>query len=362
MQQLMEEVGGAHFRIGLWVPFAVDGSRASMPRTKSNEKAFAAKNYGKGKKAKSRKKWKNKKKRSQKLSAPVKPQMWLTLVWHMGLKIPWTWKTGPSTSSERHHLMDMLKTDEFPENTIFCGDAGFVGYEFWNAIRKKEHHFLMRVGANVRLLTGLGYVRHRDGIVCVWPNEAARLQQPPLVLRLIQVQNERGSMSLVTSVLSERKLSNAKVAQLYSMRWGIELQFRSFKQTFGRGQLHSRTSECSYVEMDWSLVGLWMIQLFAVKEQIKVDRPPDSSSVSVSLTIIQDAMDMCHDEVLNGRVLSRQLSEATKDEYVRTGSKSARYKPNKKDKPSATQPVLVKATDKQKQAVRELKKIPSLFP
>ena len=41
--------------------------------------------------------------------------------------------------------MDMLKTDEFPENTLFCGDAGFVGYEFWNAIRKNEHHFLMRV-------------------------------------------------------------------------------------------------------------------------------------------------------------------------------------------------------------------------
>ncbi len=161
---------------------------------------------------------------------------------------------------------------------------------------------------------------------------------------------------------AEKDDSEITARRMLEEATGIELQFRSFKQTFGRGQLHSRTSECSYVEMDWSLVGLWMIQLFAVKEQIKVDRPPDSSSVSVSLTIIQDAMDMCHDEVLNGRVLSRQLSEATKDEYVRTGSKSARYKPNKKDKPSATQPVLVKATDKQKQAVRELKKIPSLFP
>ena len=362
MQQLMEEVGGEHWRIGLWVVLAVDGSRASTPRTTSNEKAFAAKNYGKGKTAKSRQKWKNKKKRSRKLSAPVKPQMWLTLVWHMGLKMPWTWKTGPSNSSERHHLMDMLKTDKFPENTLFCGDAGFVGYEFWNAIRKKGHHFLVRVGANVRLLTDLGYVRQRDGIVCVWPNEAAHRKQPPLVLRLIQVQNERGTMSLVTSVLSERKLSNAKVAQLYSMRWGIELQFRSFKQTFGRGQLQSRTSECSYVEMDWSLVGLWTIQLFAVKEQIKVDRPPDGSSVSLSLAIIQNAMDMCHEDALNGRVLNRLLSEAVKDEYVRTGSKSARYKPNKKDKPSATQAILVKATAKQKQAVRELKKSHSLFP
>ena len=218
MHELREEVGDEHWRIGLWVALAVDGSRASTPRAKSNEQAFSAKNYGKGKKAKSRKKWKDKQKRSEKLSAPVKPQMWLTLKWHMGLKMPWTWKTGPSTSSAWHHLMELLKTEQFQENTLFCGDAGFVGYEFWNAILMNDHHFLMRVGANVRLLTDLGYVRQRDGIVCVWPNEAARRNQPPLVLRLIRIQNERGMMSLVTSVLSERKLSNAKVAQLYSMR------------------------------------------------------------------------------------------------------------------------------------------------
>jgi len=357
LQTLMEKVGEKHWRIGLWVVLAVDGSRADTPRTKSNEREFSAKNYGKGKKARSRKKWKNKKKRSKKLSAPVKPQMWITLLWHMGLNMPWTWKTGPSTSSERHHLMDLLKTEEFPEKTLFCGDAGFVGYEFWNAIVEAGHDFLVRVGANVRLLTDLDNVRHRDGIVCVWPDAAARRHQPPLVLRLIQVQNEQGTMSLVTSVLSARDLSNARVAQLYLMRWGIELQFRSLKQTFGRGQLHSRTAECSYVEMDWSLLGLWLIQLFAVKEQIKVARPPDGSSVSLSLAIIQNAMDLCHETALNGRTLCRELSEAVKDEYVRTSSKTARYKANKKDKPSATQPILLKATAAQRKAYLQLKQV-----
>jgi len=157
----------------------------------------------------------------------------------------------------------------------------------------------MRVGGNVRLLSDLGCVRGRDGIVCVWPDSAARRGQPPLVLRLTEVKNERGSMFLVTNVLSERKLSNAKVAQLYLMRWGIELQFRSFKQTFGRRQLHSRTAECSYVELSWSLVGLWMIQLFAVKEQIKVDWPPESSSVALSLAIIRETIDRRSEVALN---------------------------------------------------------------
>ena len=354
MHKLMEDAGGGHWRIGKWLPLAVDGSRADTPRTKSNEKAFSAKNYGKGSKAKSRRKWKNKKKRSKKLSAPVKPQIWLTLLWHMGLKMPWTWKTGPSTSSERHHLMELLKSEKFPENTLFCGDAGFVGYELWSSILDAGHHFLVRVGANIRLLTDLECVRNRDGIVCLWPDAAARKKQPPLVLRLIEIQNERGRMFLVTSVLSGRELSNRQAIKLYTLRWGIELQFRSFKQTFGRGQLRSHTAQCSLVEMDWSLVGLWMIQLFAVKEQIQVDRPPEGSSVSLSLTIIQNAMQMWNEEADSHRALSIQLSDAVKDNYERRSRKQARYRPNRKDKPSATRPKLVKAKPKQKQAYKML--------
>ena len=149
LQQLMEQVGDGYWRLGEFLVLAVDGSRVTVPRTKSNERAFAARNYGRGGKAKSRKKWKNKKRRSKKLSAPVKPQIWLTMIWHMGLKMPWCWRTGPSTSSERGHFLDLLKSCVFPQNTLFCADAGFVGYELWKGIIDAGHHFLIRVGGNV---------------------------------------------------------------------------------------------------------------------------------------------------------------------------------------------------------------------
>lgn len=110
--------------------------------------------------------------------------------------------------------------------------------------------------------------------------------------------------------------------------------------------------------MDWSLVGLWMIQLFAVKEQIQVDRPPEGSSVSLSLTIIQNAMQMWNEDADSRRTLSIQLSDAVKDNYERRSRKEARYRPNKKDKPSATRPKLAKATTKQKQAYKTLVQTP----
>jgi Transposase DDE domain len=347
---LMEQSAGTHWRIGKWLALAVDGSRATTPRTASNEQAFSAKNYGKGLRAKSKRKWKNKKRRSKKLSAPVKPQIWLTLLWHMGLKMPWCWKTGPSTACERHHLLEMLQTLVFPSHTIFCGDAGFVGYELWSAVLDRGHSFLIRVGANVRLLRNLGTVRQRNGLVYLWPNEAMRKKQPPLVLRILELQGPRGTIYLVTNVLSERELSLRQARQLYRLRWGVELQFRALKQTFGRGKLRSRSSANAVVELDWSLVGLWLIQLFAAKEQIKVDSPPEQSSVALALNVVQDAMRNWSNAIGAPRELARRLSQATKDTYARTSSKRARYRANYKDKPCATKPVVVLATRTQRQA------------
>jgi hypothetical protein len=354
LHQLMEKVGGGHWRIGRWLPLAVDGSRVSTPRTENNELAFSIKNYGHGRKAKRRSQWKNKRRRSKRISEPVRPQIWLTLVWHMGLKLPWCWRTGPSTASERSHLTDMLKTLDFPKDTLFCGDAGFIGYDFWQSILDGGQSFLIRVGANVRLLKNLGAARERAGLVYLWPDQAARKKQLPLVLRLLTFQGPRGKVYLVTNVLAERELSLAQAGQLYRLRWGVELQFRTLKQTFRRSKLRSRTPDNAVVELHWSLLGLSLVQLFAIKEQMQVDSPPAQSSVALALSAIQDAMRNWSREVADPKALAHRLRQATKDTYRRTRSKQARYRPDSKDKPCATQPIILQATPRQRQHYRAI--------
>ena len=145
LHNLMQEHGGKHWRVGLWLALAVDGSRVSVPRTEENESAFCAPNYGHGKTARKRKK-KSKGKRTsrkgKKKMQPVKPQIWLTLLWHMGLHMPWGWKTGPSYANERDHFRALLTEQKFPENTLFCADAGFTGYDLWQAMIDDGHSFL----------------------------------------------------------------------------------------------------------------------------------------------------------------------------------------------------------------------------
>jgi hypothetical protein len=353
LQQLMQEQGGTHWRVGLWLPIAVDGSRVSVPRTKSNEQAFCAPNFGESATAKYRRKkskGKAKQRQKKKKPQPVKPQIWITLLWHMALQMPWNWKLGPSYASERAHLREMIDTQKFPENTLFCADAGFTGYELWKAMIDKKHSFLIRVGANVTLLRKLGYVKERGDFVYCWPNEAARKKQPPLVLRLLSLKVGKCDMHLVTNVLDEKQLGAQEVIRLYRLRWGIELQFRTLKQTFGRRKLRSHTSERAFVELHWSLLGLWMIQLFAVKEQIEIGDVPEKCSVSLAIQVIRETFRRYLE--YSEQSFWEQLRRATKDSYKRKTSKKARYRPEYKDKPKADKPKVQVATKKHKALLR----------
>jgi hypothetical protein len=352
LHQLMEREGSAHFRFGRWVPIAVDGSRNSVPRTQANEAAFCSQTYGQSSKAKRRRK--KRKKKGQRLrvrrkkAEPQGPQIWTTLLWHMGLHMPWNWRTGPSTASERTHFRDMLAAEKYPENTLFCGDAGFVGYDLWQQIIAIGQHFLIRCGANVHLLKGLGYVRETNGIVYLWPNELARKSQPPLVLRLIRVTIGRTQASLVTNVLDAKLLSDQQALQLYRMRWGIELQFRTLKQTFGRRMLRSRTPDRALVELDWSLLGLWLIQLFAIKEQMELGKLPEHCSVGLAINIVREVFDRWWDKPPPGQDLASRLGNAVKDGYVRKKPKRGRYKPYSGSEPSCGSPIITKASRQQK--------------
>ena len=85
------------------------------------------------------------------------PQLWLTLLWHVGSSLPWAWRTGPSGASERDQLVAMVP--ELPAQALLVADAGLVGYALWQALLTAGHHFVLRVGANVRLLRQLGWTR-----------------------------------------------------------------------------------------------------------------------------------------------------------------------------------------------------------
>ena len=139
---------------------------------------------------------------------------------------------------------------------------------------------MIRVGANVRLLRKLGYVEEKNGLVYLWPDREAKRKQPPLVLRMVVARGHRHPVYLVTSVLDETTLSDSQVVKIYALRWGIELFYRHFKQTFERRKLRSHRAENAELEATWSLLGLWAMMLHAQVLLKEKEVPPKRISVA----------------------------------------------------------------------------------
>ena len=280
--------------------------------------------------------------------------MWLTLFWHVGTGLPWAWRTGPSDSSERQHLQEMLA--ELPENTLITADAGFMGYEFWRAVMEAGHSFVIRAGANVRLLKKLGYAREYDQTIYLWPKGVAKKELPPLVLRVVWVHDGKQAMCLVTNVRSKAHLSDRQIVDIYKARWGVELFFRTFKQTFGRHKLRSHAGKNAQLEIDWSLVGLWSVCLLAQRELVQAGEDPRQLSPVAAIKAIQQVMH--HYRIppdSPDETLWAMLRCALRDDYQRNSSKTARNYPRKKKRERIGVPTVTVASTLQIAAAHELK-------
>jgi hypothetical protein len=370
LQQRMAQLGSKCWCIDGWVPIAFDGSRSTAPRTQANETAFCADKYGQGKTARYRKKKSKglRRKRNEKHKAqPQEPQAWITLLWQMGLRLPWSWRLGPSNSSERAHVMDMLRTEAFPQNTLFCGDAGFVGYPLWACLLDRGRNFLVRVGANVKLLTEHAECTFekegKERFVLCWPKVVIRAKQPPLRLRLLQVRVGKTLVWMLTSVLEREKLSAKAMVRFYKFRWGIEVEFRGLKQTLDRAKLRSRNDRRLLAELDWSILAMGVAELFALKEQqtpqaskSRESPPPDPVKRSLAKTMraLRGCLRHLHETPARGKDLASLLRAAVTDSYHRKASKRARYRPPNPDKKPLGDPTLRPLERHEKQKLKEI--------
>ncbi len=233
LRMRMLELEGERGKIAGLTPFVVDGSQVGAPWTKANEKILGKQ----GRKPRGAK--------CQKKEAGLRPQLTLTLLWHMNLGLPWAWKHGGLSEGERTQFRELL--GQLPKASLIVADAGFVGYLLWQTILSGGRHFLFRVGANVELLQELvpGLEIQRDGErVWLWPLGQRQKGSPPLALRLIRVQKGKQAWYLVTSLLDPWDLTETEASKLYTRRWGVEGYFRTLKQTLEKSKMRSYTPTC----------------------------------------------------------------------------------------------------------------------
>ena len=177
-----------------FVPIGCDGTRLECPRTAELERRLGQ--AGKPGSA---------------------PAVWLTALVHLRLGVPWAWRWGKGTASERDHLRRLLSL--LPAAALLVADAGYVGYDLIRTLLGREVCFLIRLSCQATFYReGAGRPsRFRDGVVYYWPPSRKKGEggQPPLRLRLIRVRGRRykHDVWLATNVLDRGRLSVAQAGR-----------------------------------------------------------------------------------------------------------------------------------------------------
>jgi len=322
LRQQHHRVSGDSWRLFDWVPFAADGSRIEVPRTLLNEQALGR--VGRDK---------------------TGPQLSLTVLYHLISGLPWDWRIGAGTESERSHLRAMLSA--LPPEALLVMDAGFTGYALLREILAQGLSFVVRVGANITLLTKLMPEVERQGRF-VWLWSSTKRDQEPLKLRLIRVKKknrysrERQDVYLVTNVLESERLSDEAISNLYGLRWGVEVFYRSFKRTLDQHKMRSESPRQAREELHWAMTALLLLGLMGVAALSNRHIEPSRLSVASALRTVRRGMRTHQAWRYHGdiRIL---LGKAVKDSYQRRSRKNARDWPHKKNDPPPGAPKIREA-------------------
>lgn len=302
-----------------WVPFGVDGSRLSLPRTVSLERRFGC--GGKGGSA---------------------PQVWLTTLVHLPSGALWSWQVGRAKASERRHAHALMPT--LPEHSVLVADAGFVGYPLWQALAEAGHAFLIRLRSGIHLYADFEVsTDFAEGMVYLWPK--TRPRRKPLALRLIRLPGRRreSDVWLATNVLDSTRLSRSTASTLFRMRWEHEVFFRSYKCTLRQAKLCSRSVRQVTREVE---VALLTTQVFLAQAAWAVSRTGGGRGVSVAEGLRQIRRELR--DVLKGGLragyLKRLGQAAREDRPGRTSSKAHRQWPRKKRHRPPGAPKIIRLT------------------
>jgi Transposase DDE domain len=219
-----------------FVPLGCDGSRVECPRSRELERRLPV---------------------GAKHDSP--PMVWVTAFVHLSLGVPWSWRLGKGTASERGHLLRLLPT--LPPLALIVADAGYVGYELLLGLARAKRSFLIRLSSKAPLYTTeRGPVsKFREGLLYYWPQKMQEAERPPLLVRVLRIRGPKADVWLMTNVLDPEKLSRPSARTFYRWRWRNEGLFRSYKRTLGKVKLMSRTVVQVHRELEGSLLAVQLL-------------------------------------------------------------------------------------------------------
>jgi hypothetical protein len=316
-----------------FVPLGCDGTRLACPRTAELERHLGQ--AGKPQSA---------------------PMVWLTALVHLRLGVPWAWRWGKGTASERGHLLQLLPV--LPAAALVVADAGYVGYDVARTLIEHGVCFLIRMSSQATLYTAQAVRpdRFRAGEVYYGPGakQKGAASKPLLRLRLLRVRGKKkgNDVWLLTNVPSPR-LSVATAAQLYRWRWESEGLFRTYKRTLAKVKLHSRTVRLVHREAEGSLLATQLLLAQGALAMPRAGAARGAVACSPRKVLLAIREELQAKRRRRGPCFGQRLREAQREQRARQSAKAKRPWPQRKEHKPPKPPVLLTLSDAQKARISQ---------
>jgi len=284
------------------------------------------------------------------------PSIWVTALVHLRLGLPWAWRLGKGTASERGHLKHLVTV--LPAAALLVADAGYCGFDLAQRLQQKGVSFLLRMSSQVPLYTmeHVRLTRFREGLVYYWTKKVQKAGGAPLRLRLIRIRGRKRKYDvwLLTSVLEQRRLPVALAGQFYRWRWENEGQFRAYKRTLGKLKLVSRTVRLVHREAEGSLLALQLLLAQGVLALPSVAAGAAEKICSPRKVLLAVRQEMLG--LLRGQHVRyyERLQQASRERRGRTSAKQKRSWPRRTPHKPPKPPRILTLTAEQKAVISRL--------
>jgi hypothetical protein len=183
-------------------------------------------------------------------------------VYNVGEELPQDLGIGAAKEHDRKGWRKALS--QAREGVLYLLDRGYCCFDLWWEIDLAWGYFItpLKAGLNYQHLRWLNPKRQRDRI----RDELVRFpgmdrEDDFLVLRVVHILQEDGTWWSYVTNLIDQGLTPEDIAEIYSLRWRIEIFFRHLKHTLNMGHWFAESEAGVQAQLYMALIGYLLSQV-----------------------------------------------------------------------------------------------------
>jgi hypothetical protein len=183
-------------------------------------------------------------------------------VYHVGDELPAEVGIGPAREHDRKGWKRALS--QVRQGVLYLLDRGYCSFELWRQIEDAWSYFItpLKAGLVYEHLRWLNPKRQRERV----RDELVRFPGMDqdgdwVILRLVHIRQEDGTWWSYVTNLSEGELTPQDIAELYSLRWRIEIFFRHLKHTLNMEHWFAQSEAGVQAQLYVALIGYLLSQV-----------------------------------------------------------------------------------------------------